>query len=249
MTKSNTAEKPFATLESSDVQLLNLARHLGVFSPSRSEIERDFLNELWATDMSPHASSTLLRNLSEIPGLFEIALQPLPGNAEKEAYFPRVSATIIRAGERHDPRKAKFPTYARHRMKGLAKDILKSLHPTESLDDTEDAEQLRDVIPTGDEYYRSYAPGGQKSVIPVPGDDWANDWLVGNGMERRARALAEIAKASGLTPREWRIMQNEKSEAVPWKDLARLLGMTEPAMSMARTRLIKKLQRHVKSGL
>ena len=92
------------------------------------------------------------------------------------------------------------------------------------------------------------APNGQKSVLPVPSDDWAADWLVGNNLDRRPRSLLALAKAGTLNQREWIILYNIATEEVPWKDLAAAWGMSPAHLSVMRTRTLKKVRAAVKSA-
>ena len=152
---------------------------------------------------------------------------------------------VIRAAERYDPRRgAKFTTYARYRLAGLAKDWIDERkdvrvelfpEPTSTVEDQLLAEKTNRTDPL----FSSYAPGGQASAIPVPNDDWASEWLADKSFN-----LDKIANRAGLSHQEREIYELMLVDASPeqWSALARHQRISHAALKMRRSRLQKKLR-------
>ena len=174
------------------------------------------------------------------------------GDVQFEEFAQRAERSVIKSAEPYDPtRGVKFSTYAYKGVRGALMDWLPSLKKTISLETpipNTDELLLRDLIPSGDGFFGSYAPHGQKSVLPVPSDDWTAEWMVGNNLDRRPRALLDLAKAGRLSRREWIILRNIATEEVPWKDLAAAWGMSPAHLSVMITRTLKKARAAVKSA-
>jgi hypothetical protein len=75
-----------------------------------------------------HGSRTLLANCKSICRNIVAQwrrVQPSnAGDVQFEEYEQLAQDAIIRAAERHDPRRSAFPTYARHRLRGVALDYV-----------------------------------------------------------------------------------------------------------------------------
>jgi RNA polymerase sigma factor (sigma-70 family) len=195
-----------------------------------------------------HGSRTLLANCQMVQRQIVRAFRRVRlgnyGNVPFGEFAELAESAVIRAAERYDPhhpRGAGFPTYARHRLKGLAIDWLRSSPPMQSIDPTpEDWRDTRNglidrlINATG-----SYYPGGQCSVIPVPSDDWLAEGLVNLG-GRRTR-LDAIAASANLTERQKAILVHLSQREDGYPYLARRLGITYAHLKVEISRTKKKL--------
>jgi RNA polymerase sigma factor (sigma-70 family) len=156
------------------------------------------------------------------------------GDVQFGEFVELAESALIRAADRYDARRASFPTYAHHRLRGVAIDWWRSSPPTLSADPMpEDRFDKRiGIIDAVASAIGSYYPGGQKSEIPVPSDDWLAEGLVDLSAER----LEIIAASANLTGRQREIL---KHWGHPY--LAEELGITRDHLKVEKSRLKKKL--------
>ena len=206
-----------------------------------------------------HGSRTLLRNCQIVqrqivkafgsrrhPGginqqkRFHLRLRDSMGNSSGAGdvrfgeYVEMAESAVSRAADRYDPRRASFPTYAHHRLHGVAIDWYRKNQPTISIEPRrEDRFDSRvELVHRIENEVGSYYPGGQKSAIPVPSDDWLAEGLVDLSADR----LEAIAATANLTRRQRRILSH-------WGHpyLAEELGITREHLKVEKSRLKKKL--------
>jgi RNA polymerase sigma factor (sigma-70 family) len=235
--------------------------HIGHQLNSDYRAAGDNANRGWLFELLPpvfvastiYGCRTLLKNAAGIQRLivaeFRRGAPSGAGDTQFEEFAQRAEMSVVKSAERYDrTREVKFLTYAHKGVRGAFKDWLtshKKMENPETPAPNADGEphSMRDLIPSGDEFYGSYAPNGQKSVLPVPSDDWAAEWLVGDNLGSRPRSLLALARAAKLNQREWIILCNIATEERPWKDMAAAWGMSPAHLSVMKTRTLKKLKK------
>jgi RNA polymerase sigma factor (sigma-70 family) len=163
------------------------------------------------------------------------------GDVQFGEFVGMAESALSRAADRYDPRRASFPTYAHHRLRGVAIDWWRSSPPTKSVDpNPEDRFDTRiGLVHRVESVVGSYYPGGQKSAIPVPSDDWLAEGLV--DLEGERLRLDKIAAATNLTERQRVILAHLRCREDGRPYLAKRLGITEDHLKVEISRLKKKL--------
>jgi len=203
-------------------------------------------------DLSPvligrtiHGSRTLLRHHVRVQRQIVAEFNGRGDPIQFGEYAELAEGAAIRAADRYDrrhPSGAAFPTYLHRRLRGAIIDWRRSSPPMQSIDPSPEGylDSRNGLVERLSSGVGSYYPGGQKSVIAVPSDDWLAEGLVDLGGERVR--LEAVASAANLTGRQKVILAHLRRREGGYAYLAQKLDISYDHLKVEISRLKKKLR-------